>query len=145
MSTIITVVGTVATEPQTIGPGTPAQFCAFRLASNERRYDSGKGEWVDGHTSWFSVHAFRGLGEHARASLKVGDRVIVHGRMRVRDWVGKEKSGTSAEIDADALGHDLRWGVSTFSKRAKPEPPNEERDADGFAQTREREPEPAPF
>lgn len=120
MSTSITVIGTIATDPHMVGAGSSAPFCTFRLANNERRYDGGKGEWVDGHTNWFSVQAFRGLGEHAEASLRKGDRVIVHGRMRVRDWESKEKRGTTAEIDAEALGHDLRFGVSRFEKRSKP-------------------------
>lgn len=118
MSNHLTVVGTVATVPRLVGAGTPTQLCTFRLASNERWYSADKGEWIDGPTSWFTVNAFRGLGSHAQESLAKGDRVIVHGRLRVREWTSRERSGTTAEIDADALGPDLRWGVSAFTRQS---------------------------
>ncbi|MGD9606123.1 MAG: single-stranded DNA-binding protein, partial [Leucobacter sp.] len=54
------------------------------------------------------------------ASFRKGERVIVSGRLRVRKWENDEKSGTSVEVEADALGHDLRWGVSRFEKRTGP-------------------------
>ncbi|MFA5606515.1 MAG: single-stranded DNA-binding protein [Leucobacter sp.] len=117
MSSHITVIGQVATHPQIIGPDGPSPMCTFRLASNERRYDREKSQWVDGPTNWFTINAFRSLGQHAKDSFQKGDRVIATGRVRVRDWKSQEKSGTSIEVDAEALGHDLRWGVSRFEKR----------------------------
>lgn len=117
MSSHITVIGQVATHPQIIGPDGSSPMCTFRLASNERRYDREKSQWVDGPTNWFTINAFRSLGQHARDSFQKGDRVIATGRVRVRDWESQEKSGTSIEVDAEALGHDLRWGTSRFEKR----------------------------
>lgn len=73
---------------------------------------------MEGATNWFGITAFRSLGEHAAQSLRKGDRVFVHGRLKFREWETPEKNGTSAEIEADALGHDLRWGVSRFEKRS---------------------------
>ena len=39
---------------------------------------------------------------------------MVMGRLRVRDWDNGERAGTSVEIEAETLGHDLVWGSSTF-------------------------------
>lgn len=61
--------------------------------------------------------AFRGLADHASRSLRKGDRVVVVGRLRIRRWETDERSGTAVEVDAEALGHDLRWGVTQFAKR----------------------------
>lgn len=116
MNTQLCIVGTVATDPRLIETNANIPLCSFRVASTERRYDRAKGDWVDGETNWFSVSAFRGLAVHAKDSFAKGDRVIVTGRLRVRSWESGEKSGTSVDIDADALGHDVRWGVSTFRK-----------------------------
>ncbi|MGG1910219.1 single-stranded DNA-binding protein [Microbacterium sp. NRRL B-14842] len=44
-------------------------------------------------TNWFSIAAFRQLAEHARASLRVGDSVIVSGRLRVRPWGEQWQAG----------------------------------------------------
>ena len=49
-----------------------------------------------------------------------GDRVLVTGRLRLRDWDTGTKRGTAVEIDAEAIGHDLLWGTSTFSKSSRP-------------------------
>lgn len=116
MSTPICIVGTVATQPRVTRSGAGVAFCTFRIASNERRYDRDKGEWVDGATNWLTVNAFRHLAEHAAESFRKGERVLVTGRLRVRRWEHDEKSGTAVEVEADALGHDLRWGVSRFTR-----------------------------
>ncbi|KTR86613.1 single-stranded DNA-binding protein [Leucobacter chromiiresistens] len=122
MSTTVTVIGTIATDPRTISAPGKATFCTLRLASTDRRFDREQNQWVDGETNWFTVNAFRSLASHAGASFQKGQRVVVHGRLRVRRWETDEKSGTSVEIEADAIGHDLRWGVTAFSKRTPAEP-----------------------
>lgn len=114
MTDTLTILGKVATDPvlaHTTG-GTPVTN--FRLASTHRRYDSATQTWVDAGTNWYSVAAFRQLGEHAKASLRTGDSVIVTGRLKIRAWEAGGKSGTSVDIEADAIGHDLKWGTSAF-------------------------------
>ena len=117
MATIIHVVGTIATDPKLINPSSGTQLCSFRLASDERRYDREKQQWVDGDTNWFGVVSFRSLASHAHESFRKGDRVMVTGRLRMRKWEKDDRRGTSIEIEAEALGHDVRWGVSRFEKR----------------------------
>lgn len=117
MTTTISVVGTIATDPKLITPASGTKLCSFRLASDERRFDREKQEWVDGSTNWFGVVAFRGLAEHAHGSFRKGDRILVTGRLRMRPWEKEDRRGVSVEIEADALGHDVRWGVSSFAKR----------------------------
>lgn len=116
MSQQISAVGTIATAPKLFTPEGGAQFCTFRLASTERRFDAGRNAWVDGDTNWFTVNAFRSLAFNAQQSFSRGDRVVVSGRLRVRPWESEERRGISVEIDADAVGHDVRWGVSSFAR-----------------------------
>lgn len=116
MASTIKVVGTVATEPKEIQLSTGTQLCSFRFASNERRYDKKSESWVNSDTNWFTVNVFNTLAKNALQSFNKGDRLIVSGRLRVKQWERDEKTGTSVEIDADALGHDVRWGVSSFQK-----------------------------
>ena len=114
MTETLTILGRVATEPvlaRTAG-GTPVTN--FRLASTHRRFDQASQTWVDAGTNWYSVAAFRQLGEHVKASLRTGDSVIVTGRLKIRTWEAGGKQGTSVDIDADAIGHDLRWGTSAY-------------------------------
>lgn len=115
----VTIVGRVATEPTPGRTSAGVPVTNFRLASTHRRFDAASGAWVDAGTNWFSIAAFRQLAEHARASLRVGDGVIVSGRLRVRPWESNGKQGTSVDIDADTIGHDLRWGTTAYRPSAR--------------------------
>lgn len=117
MGTTINVIGTIATDPKLIRPSSGVQLCSFRLASDERRYDREQQSWVVGNTNWFGVVVFRSLAGHAHESFKKGDRIIISGRLRVRKWEKEGRKGISVEIEAEAIGHDVRWGVSRFEKR----------------------------
>lgn len=116
MQDIVTIVGNVATDP-TLGRTTGGVPVAnFRLASSHRRFDDATQAWVEVATNWYSVAAFRGLAENVKASLRAGDSVIVVGRMKIRAWEHNGKQGTSVDIDADAIGHDLKWGTANYRR-----------------------------
>jgi single-strand DNA-binding protein len=89
---------------------------SFRLASSTRRFDRATSRWVDGETNWYTVTAFKDLATNANASIHKGDRIMLTGKLRVRDWDNGERSGTSVEIEAEAMGHDLTWGNSEFTR-----------------------------
>lgn len=116
MSDTITVTGNIATEPERKHTSAGAPLTTFRVASTQRRYDRAAERWIDGSTNWYSVSAFRALGEHAYRSLHKGERVILTGRLRLREWETSSKRGVTAEIDAEAIGHDLLWGTSTYRR-----------------------------
>ncbi len=73
-------------------------------------------EWKDGDTNWFTITAFKNLAINTANSLSKGERIVVTGTLRVRDWDNGERSGTSVEIEADSIGHDLAWGTATFTR-----------------------------
>lgn len=116
MSDTITLTGLVATPPKHIVTSEGLQITSFRLASTQRRYDKTQQSWVDADTNWYTVTAFRTLAANAIGSILKGQRVIVSGRLRIRDWQTDEKSGTTIEVDADSLGHDLTFGTSSFTR-----------------------------
>lgn len=114
MSDSITVTGNI-TEPELRRTSGGISVLSFRIASTHRVFDKTQEKWVEGSTSWYSVSAFRSLADHAFASLKKGQRVVVHGRLKLREWEnGSGARGFTAEIEADSLGHDLLWGTSAF-------------------------------
>jgi single-strand DNA-binding protein len=116
MSDTITITGVVGTDPQHKRTPNGTVVTEFRLASGQRRYDKAVGTWVDDGTNWYTVSSYRRLAEHAFHSLRKGERVIVAGRLRVRQWDNGTKSGTAVDIDADTIGHDLVWGTTRFEK-----------------------------
>lgn len=122
MSEKITITGNIATTPERRVTSGGFAVTSFRVASGERRLDKETGQWSDGETSFYKVSAYRSLAENSYDSFHLGDRVIVTGRLRIKDWDTGTKKGTSAEIDVDALGHDLLWGTSKFRKNERDMP-----------------------
>ena len=118
MSDNITVIGTVATDPRHVTTEEQLEVTTFRLASAQRRYDGKQQKWVDSGTNWYTIVAFRQLASNAAQSVRKGDRVIAHGRPRVRDWATEDRSGTTVEVEVDGLGHDLLWGRTVYTKTA---------------------------
>ena len=116
MSESFTVSGLVATTPRHLVTQEGLPITSFRLASSKRRFDRTKKIWVEGETNWFTINSFRQLAINSASSISKGDRIVVSGRLKVRDWDNGERSGTSVEIEADSLGHDLVWGTSEFSR-----------------------------
>lgn len=116
MSETVSVAGLVATTPRHIVTQDNLPITSFRLASSTRRFDRATNRWVDGETNWYTVTAFNTLATNAHASIHKGDRILLTGKLRVRDWDNGERSGTSVEIEADAMGHDLTWGTGEFTR-----------------------------
>lgn len=116
MTDSITVTGVVGSDPRLHVTTQGLAIVSFRLASTRRYFDRTKGTWEDGETNWYTVSGFRQLASNAVASVHKGDRVVVHGRLRLRAWENGEKSGTAIEIEADSIGHDLAWGITALTK-----------------------------
>jgi single-strand DNA-binding protein len=116
MSDIITLTGFVATIPRVVTTQEGLAITSFRLASSQRRFDRAQEKWVDGETNWYTVTTFRQLAANAAVSVKKGERVVVTGRLRIRDWENGDRAGTNIDIEADAVGHDLSWGTAAFSR-----------------------------
>ncbi|MFE5837888.1 single-stranded DNA-binding protein [Arthrobacter sp. NPDC056493] len=118
MTDTITVRGFVATEirSSTTPGGVPT--ASFRLGSAERRFDKTANAWVDGNINWFTVQGYRQLAGNMGCSIKKGQRVIIVGKLKMRSWEKEGRVYHDAEIDADAVGHDLKWGTANFIRNS---------------------------
>lgn len=103
----VTLIGNVASGPEFAVCGNGAPRAAFKLAVPERRFDRASSLWVIARISHYTVICWRTLAEHVGSSLGRGDPVIVTGRQRIGE-------GGAVEVDAAAVGHDLRYGLSSF-------------------------------
>jgi len=116
MTDAMTLTGLVATTPRHLVTSEGLPITSFRLASTQRRYDRGQQKWIDGETNWYTITAFRQLATNVVGSIVKGQRVVVTGRLRVRDWESGDRTGTTVELDAEAIGHDLSWGTAVFTR-----------------------------
>jgi single-strand DNA-binding protein len=117
--TTVTVQGWLGNDVTTRAVG-DAQVASFRVAATPRRYHRQTETWVDGHTQWYAVTAWRALADNCRRSLRRGDPVVVQGRLTVSTWTGRDgEQQSSLEIEAVHVGHDLTRGTSTFTRTPK--------------------------
>jgi len=88
------VSGLVATTPRHLITSEGLAITSFRLASSHRRFDRSQNRWIDGETNWYTVTAFKQLAINVSTSISKGDRIMLTGKLRVRDWDNGERAGT---------------------------------------------------
>lgn len=114
---MVSVAGNLATDPERHTAVTGATFATFRVASTERGAARDGSGYEDRHTSFYRVIVWRTLAENALSTLKKGDPIVLSGRLRVSEFTRKDETpGTSVEIEAYHLGHDLALGTTVFTK-----------------------------
>ncbi|MFD8634921.1 single-stranded DNA-binding protein [Streptomyces sp. NPDC059533] len=122
--TQVTLVGFVATRIDfRETPSGPS--ARFRFAVTPRYLDRRTDTWTNGATSFYTVWARRSLAVNLAGSVSVGEPLVVHGRLRVRDDPadGERDRWFSADIEATAIGHDLNLGTAAFRRVVKTETP----------------------
>lgn len=116
---MMTLVGNVVDDPTVRKTAGGHRVANFRMASTPRRFDREQGKWVDGHTLWVTVTAWRNLAEGVEASIRKGQPVIVTGRYQTRTYEVGETTRIAHELEAISVGHDLNRGSADFRRRAR--------------------------
>jgi single-strand DNA-binding protein len=112
----VTVTGNLTGDPELRYTGNGAPVVQFTVASNER-YRGNSGEWQDGPTSFVRCNAWRELAEHAAESLTKGDRVVVTGTLRQRDYEAKDGTKRTVwEVAVSEVGAALKYATVKISK-----------------------------
>ncbi|MFE7129545.1 single-stranded DNA-binding protein [Streptomyces sp. NPDC057638] len=123
--TMVTVVGNVATDVEYRETGSGGMV-RFRIATTPRRWDRQQEGWANGPTSFYTVVAWRALAVNVMASVVMGDPLVVHGKLRVREQQGEHggdgQRRTYVDIEAVAVGHDLTRGTGSFRRGVRPVP-----------------------
>jgi single-strand DNA-binding protein len=109
----ITITGLVATTPRHLITTDGLPITSFRVAETEGYTSNADGKFKE-HTNWYTITSFRQLAINTAGSVSKGERISVTGSVIVRDWDNGERAGTSVEIEADSISHDLAWGNSSF-------------------------------
>src|SRR5207253_2093840 len=125
----LTIVGNVVDEPRMRMTKNNHAVTSFRVASTSRRYDREQERFVDQDTLFVTVTCWRALAENAHESVRKGQPIIVTGRYYSREYTVNEQLRVAYELEANAVGHDLSRGVTTFTKVTRPRAPQVEVDA----------------
>jgi single-strand DNA-binding protein len=119
-----TITGNLANDPELRFTANGQAVAQFRMAVGDRYVDKETGEWKDSDPTWYSVIAWRNLAEHISASLTRGNRVIVTGSIRTRQWDDKEGETHYAwELVADEVGASLAFADVKVMKAERETPP----------------------
>lgn len=86
----------------------------FRVAHTPRVVR--EGEWVDGTTTWLSVHVYGRLAENCASSLHKGDPVVVTGRLRTRAWSDDDGTHEQLVVVASVVGPDLNRATAVVRR-----------------------------
>ncbi|WP_330312041.1 single-stranded DNA-binding protein [Streptomyces sp. NBC_00523] len=119
--TLVTLVGNAATAVE-FRETASGGMARFRFAVTPRRWDRAKEVWADGHTSFYTVWAWRTLAANLTGSVAVGEPLVVHGRLKVREEELEGQRRTFVDIEAVAVGHDLTRGTAAFRRVVRGEP-----------------------
>ncbi|MFT4187854.1 MAG: single-stranded DNA-binding protein [Aeromicrobium sp.] len=115
--TNITVIGNLTDHPELKFTPSGAAVANFTVASTPRTFDRQTNEWRDGEALFFRCAAWRQLAENVAESLTKGQRVIVTGTLRIRNFERQDGSrGTSVEINVEEIGPSLRFATAKVER-----------------------------
>ena len=115
--TIITVVGNLTGDPELKFTPSGAAVANFTVASTARTFDKQTNEWKDGEALFIRCDAWRQLAENVAESLHKGQRVVVTGALKVRNFERQDGSkGTSVEMSVDEIGPSLRFATAKVTR-----------------------------
>jgi single-strand DNA-binding protein len=115
--TTITLVGNLTRDPELRFTPSGAAVADFTVASTSRTFDRQTNEWKDGDSLFIRCSAWRQLGENVAGSLQKGQRVIVTGSLRVREYDRQDGGrGTSVEMTVDEVGPSLRNATAKVTR-----------------------------
>lgn len=113
----ITMVGNLVRDPDAVNTAN-VTLTKLRLATNERVKTQG-GDWTDGPATYIDVACWRRLGDAAKG-LSKGDRVIVMGNLKGREYENKDGVKVYAyEIEAKEVGRALAPTADSSSASRK--------------------------
>ena len=98
----VTVSGNLTREPELRNlPNSDQSVCSLRIAHNDR-YKNASGEWAD-RPQYFDVTVWAGLGEWIAKNVTKGQKVVVSGRLKWREWGEEGNKRQAVDISADSV------------------------------------------
>jgi single-strand DNA-binding protein len=113
----ITVIGNLTADPELRFTPSGHAVANFTVASTPRVFDKATNEWKDGDALSLRCSVWRQYAENVAESLQRGMQVVVTGRLKVREYEGRDGvKGKSVECEVDDVGPTLRWATAKVTK-----------------------------
>lgn len=126
-----TLMGNVTADPSEHKQGDGTTTVKLRIAVTGRYYNTAVQDFTDRKTEFITIFARRALGQNVMRSVRRGQPLVVTGRMSTSEWQGEDGAARySLNLQAEAIGHDLTYGTSVFTKPLRAQDvPNVDRDS----------------
>lgn len=121
----LTISGNLTRDPELRELASGQAVCSIRIAHNDRRKTQ-KGTWID-VPSYFDVTIWNGLGGWIADNVTKGDKVVVAGRLRWREYETNATKRQAVDITADSV---------VPVQRTAADAPHESADASADAETK---------
>jgi single-strand DNA-binding protein len=129
-----TIIGKLTADPELRSTASGTAFARFTIASTPRTFDAGTGKWIDGETLFLPATAWRGIAEHAAASLTKGMRVVTTGALKRRSYTTKTgEQRTVVELEVEDIGPSLLHTTAEVTRTGPGPEQDEEHPPDRFS------------
>lgn len=116
-----TYVGNLTGDPELRFTPSGHAVANFSIAVRRSHFDKGTSAWVDDDPLYVRCTVWRAVAEHAVASLAKGDRVIVVGETRQREYTTPEGAKRTAyDFDVAELGASVTFSELRVLRTARP-------------------------
>ena len=97
----VTISGNLTRDPELRNLPSGNSVCNLRIAHNER-FKGADGEWAD-RPQYFDVTVWSGFGEYLAKNLVKGEKVVVSGRLKWREFEVDGNKRQAVDITADSV------------------------------------------
>lgn len=115
----ITIIGNLTADPELRFTPSGQAVCNFTVASTARFFDKAKNEWAEGDSTFIRCSVWREMAENCAESLEKGNRVVVTGTLKVRQYETDKGKGTSVECDVEEVGPSLKWASAKITRNQR--------------------------
>lgn len=125
--TTITLIGNCTADPELRFTSSGTAVANFTVASTPRSYDRQTNEWVDQPALFIRCNVWRQDAENVAESLRRGDRVIVHGRLKQRSFeTTNGETRTVIECDAFEVAASLKFRTAKLMRVSRERAANDD-------------------
>jgi single-strand DNA-binding protein len=115
----ITIIGNLTADPELRFTPSGQAVTNFTVASTARFFDKQKNEWAEGDTTFIRCAVWREMAENEAETLDKGNRVVVTGTLKVRQYETDKGKGTSVECDVEEVGPSLKWASAKITRNQR--------------------------
>lgn len=116
----ITITGTLVADPELRFTPNGHAVANFTVAANDRRLNRDTGNWEDAGATFLRCSLWKDAAENLTNSLNKGERVLLTGRLRQREWTTPEGDTRQLfEVDVTEIGPSLRFATASVTKATR--------------------------